>query len=754
MAMKTIFVLLIVVFCRLDLFAGGSITGQVTSKSDGAPLVGANVLLKGSFRGASTDVEGKFRLAEITPGSYTLTFSLVGYQRETRTDLVVEEDKETVVNVSMTQVALPTDQVVVTASRREQSLEEVPVSISVMDAAEIQYRNAYSIEDAVRYVPGVNLTGGQINIRGSSGYSRGAGSRVLMLLDGVPFIAGDTGELIFESIAIGQVDRIEVVKGASSALYGSSALGGVINIITKPIPEISETYLRTSGGLYSKPTFSQWNWSGSDRSFGSVALGHTFHLDDIGVALGLSRQVNDGYMQNSNIKRSNVYLKTRKDFASANSLTMNFGLLFQERGQFQYWRNLDSALIPPFVQRDDRVESLRYFLSGSYNDAFADNFLFTAKALWNHNDWKNMSGHDFWIAGWDTLPNGRFSETLESLSNGFRLDASSTWLVNDEHTITFGVSGNYDVVTSASKLFGSHKGWSAAFFAQDEWRLTKELSLTVGGRFDVQRVGLTESGPQVNPKVALAYNPVEGTSVRASFGRGFRIPSIAEAFVALDLGGGINTLPNADLKAERSYSYEVGLAQRVSDFASLDVAFFRSDYSNLIEPTPFIDTTGNLKIQWRNTPSARVQGFETSIKLGLFSGDLLYNLGYTYVYPEDLSPDDPLFPRPNKILPYRPRHVFFTGLYGRLGILRAGVDFRYSSRVDRVFSAFGIIIPNANERVDILVTDFRIGADFTSLGVPLSAMFNVNNAFRYNYVELTANINPPRNYVVALEARL
>ncbi len=752
--MKVFFVLLIVVLCRIDLVAGGSISGQVTSKTDATPLIGANVLLKGSFRGASTDVEGRFRLAEITPGTYTLVFSLVGYQRETHTDIVVEEGKETIVNVFLTQAPVQTDQVVVTASRREQSLEEVPVSISVMDAAEIQYRNAYSIEDAVRYVPGVNLTGGQVNIRGSSGYSRGAGSRVLMLLDGVPFIAGDTGELIFESIAVGQVDRIEVVKGASSALYGSSALGGVINIITKPIPEVPETYFRTSGGLYNKPTFNQWNWSGRDRYFASMALGQTFHVGDIGVALGLSRQVTDGYLQNSQLKRNNVYVKARKDFASANSLTMNFGLLTQERGQFQYWRSLDSALITPFVQRDDGVESIRYFLAGTYNDAFSDNFLFTAKALWNHNNWKNMSVHDFWIAGWDSLPSGRFQETLESLSNGFRLDASSTWLFDAQHTITFGVSGNYDVVTSASKLFGSHKGWSAAVFAQDEWRLTKEFALTFGGRFDVQRIGLTESGPQFNPKVALAYNPVEGTSLRASVGRGFRIPAVAEAFVALDLGGGITTLPNTDLQAERSYSYEVGLTQRVSDFASVDVAFFRSDYRNLIEPTPFIDTSGSLKIQWRNTLKARVQGFETSIKLGLFGGDLQYNLGYTYVYPEDLSPDDPLFPRPNKILPYRPRHVLFTSLHGKLGILRGGADFRYSSRVDRIFSAFGVIIPNADERVAIVVTDFRIGADFSSFGVPLNATFSVNNAFQYNYLELTANLSPPRNYVLALEARL
>ena len=125
-----------------------------------------------------------------------------------------------------------------------------------MDAAEIRQRNSTSLDDALRYVRGVNMTGTQVNIRGSSGYSLGAGSRVLMLLDGIPFFAGDTGELNFEAIPMGQVDRIEVVKGASSALYGSNALGGVINIITKPIPETPETIVRTYGGMYNRPTYS------------------------------------------------------------------------------------------------------------------------------------------------------------------------------------------------------------------------------------------------------------------------------------------------------------------------------------------------------------------------------------------------------------------------------------------------------------------------------------------------------------------
>jgi iron complex outermembrane receptor protein len=136
------------------------------------------------------------------------------------------------------------------------------MSVSTMDAGSISRRNIITLDDALRYVPGVNLTEYQVNVRGSSGYSRGAGSRVLLLVDGIPFVTGDTGEMNFETLPVGQIERVEVVKGAASALYGSSALGGVINVITKRIPEQPETRIRAFGGFYGTPSFPQWDWGG------------------------------------------------------------------------------------------------------------------------------------------------------------------------------------------------------------------------------------------------------------------------------------------------------------------------------------------------------------------------------------------------------------------------------------------------------------------------------------------------------------
>ena len=711
------------------LAAGGSIAGRVTTKGETEPLIGVNVFLVGTVRGTTTDSKGDFRIPEVPSGTYSLVFSIVGYHRETRSNVAVEDGKETVLNVSMNQAPVQTEQIIVTASKREQSLQEVPVSVSVLDANEIKLRNALAIDDALRYIPGVNITGFQVNVRGSSGYSRGAGSRVLMLLDGIPFITGDTGELNFESIPIGQVDRIEVVKGASSALYGSSALGGVINIITKPISETPETDIRSYVGLYNRPTFSEWEWTGKNRWYNGQSISHSRKVGDLGMVLFFSRQIDDGYRLNDYHRRYNFYLKATEDFSQTSSLALNFGLLYQYGGQYLYWRNLDSALVPPILQQNDNVKSIRYYTSGTYKRVLSENVFFTAKGLWYHNDWGFETIHGY----------GR----AESYADDFRLDLLSTVLLSRSHTLTLGLDGNMDFVTG--DMFSDQTLGGFAVYAQDEMKVFDDLSVTAGARYDYQSVGLTGSNGKLNPKIGLSYLPFAGTTLRASYGQGFRVPSVAEAFISATISG-IITVPNTDLKPERSYSYEVGILQMLGEFGSIDIAAFRSDFDNLIEAGLYV-TGQTLEIQWRNVLQARVQGVETAMKFGLFGGGLTYNLGYTYVYPEDRTH--------HTLLKYRPRHVFYTSLLGRVAMLSAEADFRYISRVDKIDDELVDtgIIPDGDSRVDILVTDFRLGADFSFAGLPLTATFNINNVFQRNYVELIGNMNPPRTYVFVLDAK-
>jgi outer membrane receptor for ferrienterochelin and colicins len=711
--------------------AGGVITGTVVAHGDGPaePLVGATVLVQGTVRGTTTNSRGEFRIADLPPGTYTLAASLVGYEKTPKPGVTVKEGEETRVTIELVQTPVQLDQIVVTATKRQQSLSDVPVSLSVLDAKAILRRNAQTLDDALRYIPGVNMTGFQVNIRGSSGYNRGAGSRVLMLLDGIPLITGDTGELNFETIPVGQVDRIEVVKGASSALYGSNALGGVINVITRDIPDRPETDVRLYAGLYSDPSFGQWHWSDANRYYNGQSVSHSYRSGDLGVALFLSRQFDDGYRKNDYRRRYNMYAKVKEELSPTSALTIHFGLLEQYGGQYLYWRNLDSALLPPTLQADDNVRSERYFLGVTHTKVVSEGFLLTTRALWYHNFW-----------GFETISGiGR----SESQADDLRLASNATVILNDVHTLTTGIDVNVDLIGGDTFVKRSVGGF--ALYAQDEMSLSPALSVTAGLRYDFQSLGLTSPGGQVNPKLAARYSVADGTNLRASVGFGFRVPSVAEAFIQATVSN-LATIPNKDLRPEKSVSYEIGVAQALGAWGTFDLAAFRSDYDNLIEPGLVVNGTA-VQIQWRNVTQARVQGIETALNLGFFDGALTSSFGYTYVYPEDRTHND--------ILKYRPRHVLHAGFLGRVGPVSAGGDFRFVSRVDRIDDELVQvgIVQDGDERKDALVTDVRASVEFGLLGFPVTATASVNNLFQNNYVELIGNLMPPRTYVLALQLK-
>jgi iron complex outermembrane receptor protein len=202
----------------------GTLTGLVVDAETNQPIFGVNVIILNTFLGSATDHEGKFTIKNIPPGKYKLRLSAIGYETKLL-DLTINPGEEIDLKISLKPTAYAVEPVLVTATRREQRLSEVPVSSTVVESDIISTRNNLQIDDVLRYVPGVNMIQYQVNIRGSSGYSRGTGTRVLLLFDGAPFLTGDAGEIIWEAIPVWQIERIEVVKGAGSALYGSNAIG-------------------------------------------------------------------------------------------------------------------------------------------------------------------------------------------------------------------------------------------------------------------------------------------------------------------------------------------------------------------------------------------------------------------------------------------------------------------------------------------------------------------------------------------------
>ena len=226
------------------------------------PLIGVTVLLDGKGV-TSTDIDGQFKL-NVTPGEHTITFSFIGYDKQSVSHFFVKNEKKEQTIVLSENVEI-IETVVVSAGKFEQRLEETTVSIEVIKSSFIEDKNTTNIQTAIDLVPGVNMTDGQANIRGGSGWSYGAGTRVQVLVDDMPLISGDAGQAQWSLISTENINQVEIIKGASSALYGSSALNGVINIRTAYPTDKPETKINFHTGIYHDAKRQSLNWWGDEH---------------------------------------------------------------------------------------------------------------------------------------------------------------------------------------------------------------------------------------------------------------------------------------------------------------------------------------------------------------------------------------------------------------------------------------------------------------------------------------------------------
>ena len=623
---------------------------------------------------------------------------------------------------------------VVTANRREQSLREAPVSVSTVSSKMIADHVSVTLDDALRYVPGVNMMQDQVNIRGSSGYSRGVGSRVLILVDGLPYITGDTGEIPWETIPMFQIDRIEVVKGAGSALYGSSALGGVINVITKEIGETPEVRFRLFSGIYDKPTYAEWDWSDKTRLNTGGFISYSNRVGPFGYLFSISRMVDDSYRENDVYHRWGLYSKFNYNFSQYQSAILTTNIQWRSHGNFFWWKSLSDVTRPADSQLGGEVNSTRGNVSFAYKEILSERFFYSLKAMYFGNFWQdNIYGQ---------INNTAASHTTQ-------VDAQATYEISPMNVVTGGVIGNYDRIYT--NIFGSHPGVGAGFYVQDELTLLQSLKLTAGIRYDWQRIWkeifaspAASSPSQLNPKIGFVFSPGTVTTLRASYGEGFRYPSMSELFTSVNTGlSQITIAPNDSLKPERSASFEIGGSQWLSERIFLDLALFQNDFYNLIEagvkPTQFV-------IQFNNVTRARIRGFEFGFKADMFNRFLTADISYTYIDPVDLSD--------NSILKFRPRHLFYTSVIAQYRQWQTEISYRYVSRIESVDENLVRLAPivDGDYRVPCSVVDAGITYNLTHLGLPLTVGLTIKNLTNYYYVELLGNLAPVRTWYVTVES--
>lgn len=711
----------------------GILRGIVLNKENNQPLPSVNIMIKGTLIGATTDIKGKFFINKIKSGNYTIVASLVGFKKEEIKNIIIEAGKETYIEILLSPGAVQMGQVIVTAGKHEQTFSDVPASVSVVQAREIYSRNIVSVDDALRYIGGVNLIESQISIRGSSGYSKGVGSRALVLIDGVPLITGDTGEPIYESMPVNFIERIEVLKGASSALYGSGALGGVINIITRDLPDLTSSWFKLYGGFYDKPIYKQWQWTKSTQFLNGFALAHSRKFGVVKTLISLSRTEDDGYRKNSRIQRWNIYSKSLINFNPSQKLSVTMNYLDQKRNNFLYWKSLDSALVPTDDQLGDMVISKRFATNAIFKNIVSDKFVYLLKGIWYYTNWRN---------------NVEFSND-HSISHFADLEFQFNYQPTVKHILTSGIEFNTNKVKS--NIFGNRSGFNSAIYIQDEYKINENIRTTLGLRLDVAKRQSIKTQIQFNPKFGISYNPLSDLSLRLSAGRAFRAPTISEAFTSTTASG-ITVIPNPNIRSEKSWGYELGSNYKLSDNILLDAAIFQSNYENLIEPK-FVSTfTG----QFVNITKARIRGLEIGLNSTWFRNLLNFNFSYTYLDPKDITD--------NQVLKFRSRHLLYTNILFKLGAFnrmfnprpqyQVGIDFRYLSKIERIDEQFKLYIKDSEERVPIYILDINFSYEDKFFDIPIKYSFHINNLLNYYYVELVGNLAPIRHFVFRVETTI
>lgn len=694
-----------------------TLKGVIKDIKTGETLIGVNVVTQDKI-GTTTDVNGQYIL-KLKPGKHKVTFSFVGYGNQVK-EIELAGGQELVFNTALKLDAKQLDLVVVTGSTYEKKISEEVVSIEVVKPYLVENTNSTNLANAVEKVPGVNVIDGQATIRGGAGYAYGTGTRVQVLVDDMPLITGDLNEVQWNFVPIENVEQIEVIKGAASSLYGSGALNGVINIRTGYAYEKPETNISIYQGIYSNPRRDILRWwdKFSNPFFTGAFFSHRQKFGNLHVVVGGNLNSLKSYMEHGDDQQGRLNVKLKYDDQKIKGLSygVNANAMFRQFGRIFFWQDADTGAYKAFpgTQSNDYYSYLNVDPHLTYIRENGANHRFRARyynvVRWSNREDKQASTNSYYF-------NYQYQKQFSSI----------------DMVLTSGII--YDYSKSFSHLFRENDSVPAnkdfvytqmgAAYLQIEKKFWKKLQLLAGIRYEIQ--GMYQDIDSVlventRPlfRAGINFQATKSTFLRASFGEGYRIPSIGERYIEADMTSTIHMFKNPDLKPESGWTAELAVKQafKISKWMGyVDLAFFWQEYKNMIEYL-FVVKNGTFGFQSQNVSRARIAGIEIST----IGGGTIWKIpvrllaGYTFNYPGDLSNDssqkkvdvylqnffqsmgniDSLNGQ-GSVLKYRLRNVARGDIEFDLGKFTPGLTLTYNSIMDRVDGVFLLAIPGVDE---------------------------------------------------------
>lgn len=582
----------------LSLFAQTSVKGKITA--EGAPLEFASVLLIKTSWNTTTDSLGNYSLNNIAKGEYHIKISHAGFKSQQR-KITVTDCAETVLNFDL-KADNALDEIVVTGTLKAVNRLESPVPVEVYKPTFFKKNPTANIFEALQNVNGVRpqlncnvCNTGDIHINGLEG------PYTLVLIDGMPIVSGLSTVYGLSGIPNSLLERVEVVKGPASSLYGSEAVGGLINIITKN-PK--------NAPVFSADAFST-SWGEAN-----VDLGFKANLGTIASSLtGINYFNYSNPIDNNHDNFTDVTLQDRISVFQKLNFNRKSNKLFSMAGRFFYEDRWGGEMQWEKKYRGgtevygESIYTKRYEILGSYELPVAEKMLFTFS--YTDHDQNSVYGNTPYLA---------------QQKIGF---SQLTWDKKiKRHDLLFGTAVRYQFYNDNTPATAeADKSWIPSWFAQDEIRLTEKHHLLLGIRYDYNN----RHGNIFTPRLAHKWKINDRAIFRLNAGTGFRVVNLfTEEHAALTGSRKVEILE--DLQPERSYNANLNFLKKFytdnGDYIGLETTAWYTYFTNSIIPD--YDTDPN-KIIYKNLDGYAVtQGVSVNLDAVLQNG-LKIIVGATYM---------------------------------------------------------------------------------------------------------------------------
>lgn len=689
----------------------GTLKGVIKEKSSKEELFGANIfMLNNPEIGSSADLNGAFSFS-VPEGNHRFVVSFVGMKNDT-IDVVIRSNELKNVEILMISMQEVLGEVVVTAGKFNHKIEDLTISMEVIQPELIQSKNTRSVESVLDQTPGLNILDGEPQIRGGSGFTFGVGSKVAVLVDDMPMLSGDAGRPEWGFVPIENIEQIEVIKGAASVLSGASALSGVIHIKTAEPTLDPLTKFSVYSGMYSSPENQSMKWWDDHPYIHGVNFLHSRKIKNFDVVLGGMMNFDHGYIgapiadplvvdtvtnfSDNNMSSEKVRMNFSIRYHPPNVERLVYGIsgnaMISNTNMVLAWLNDSSGIYRAYtggvILQDQTIVNIDPYLS--YFTKKGGKHTFKSRLLFTNNEMTNNQSNESKVYYGDY----QFKRRYKKLQDLEMVAGLSSTYTNSEAQL---YSGSGSPNNSLLNLSG---------YSQLEKLFLKRWRISFGYRAEYYQLNDSITNSASIVRGGLNYKITEGTNVRMSFGQGYRFPTIAERFIKTSVGS-FGVFDNPDLIPERSWNTEIGIRQgfKLGGFMGyLDVAVFKQKYINTIEYLfGFWDPSFALAgFKFLNTGESEVKGIDISLAGMIKLNDknkIQYVIGYNYILPKTLEPDlifaqdvlgefsynNTSMDSTERLLKYRFKHSLKLDIeYKRNDRLAIGLSAKYFSRIENL----------------------------------------------------------------------